>query len=136
MRTLYSDNATVNSGHISGLCELMYERALPEATRGNIKALIFRGCDDHIGARILKHFDQALVQLAQLDENALPCLAHKKYPWHGVCSTLQASTCFPYPLPGQVLFSPIPAMVRRYFNTSDTCSRETNKPEWSMRRPT
>ena len=47
VRTLYSDNATVNSGHISGLCELMNEErkecwwTLPEATRGNFKALIF-----------------------------------------------------------------------------------------------
>ena len=84
MRTLYSDNATVNGGHISSLRELMNEerkecwRALPEVTRGNFKALIFKGCDDHIAALTLKHFDQALVQLAQVDGSALPWLAHKK----------------------------------------------------------
>ena len=67
VRTLYSDNATVNSGHISGLRELMNEereecwQALPQATRGTFKALIFKGCDDYIAALILNHFDQALV---------------------------------------------------------------------------
>ena len=51
-------------------------RALPEATRGNFKALIVKGCDDHIAALMLKHFDQALVQLAQVDGSAVPWLAH------------------------------------------------------------
>ena len=81
VRTLYSDNASVNCGATEGLCaQLNAKRREAHAADGikePFRDLFFKGCDDHIAALILKLWSTKVVRYA-LDSQSHGFLAWKK----------------------------------------------------------
>ena len=67
--TLYADNASVNTGEVSGLSVLSNCARLAAYLRDHpndrgFKALLFKGCKDHVLALVLASYNQKLVAWA------------------------------------------------------------------------
>jgi hypothetical protein len=91
VRCLYSDNASVNTGRWTGLRVLFDEvrfkaweilfgnsDSTSDATYEPFTPLVFKGCDDHIAALVLKNFSTAVVDWARAGPSEFAYMAHKK----------------------------------------------------------